>query len=131
MDNFSLINKQKFVHPQLDCCFEDDVNYYYSVGLDNELKRINSELKYDVIGYHSTTFHRVIYDNEKKSVITAGWDNCIKLWDHRSENKLINSYNQNSKISTMCLSGNRLVVSCIEGNNIKNIKSFIKIYDKR
>lgn len=114
-----------------------DSSYCYSVGLDCELKRIdfsrsisinsrdadnnlnNTEL---ILGQHNEPINKIIYDNERKIAITVGWDKFINLWDYRDQNYLLNSIKLDSKVSSMCLSGSKLVLNCY--NNSHSIKIF-------
>lgn len=139
----NLLNKHIFWHPQLDCCFEgEEIEYCYSVGLDNQLKRVNIELsgnkeqsnniknEEDLIGQHTSPINKVLYEIENKLIITSGWDCFIKLWDNRAKHSCLGEYDQKGSISSMCVSGKNLVVGYKPHGNLEG-KQMIKVYDVR
>jgi cell cycle arrest protein BUB3 len=50
-------------------------------------------------------------------VITGSWDQTAKLWDLRSPNACVGSYEQPGRVFTMALSDHRLIVGT-SGRNI-------------
>jgi WD40 repeat protein len=126
-----LITQQIFNLPQLYCCFEgNNSSFIYSVGLDNDLKRIDLELlSNSIIGSHSNAINKVIYDeNNLNCAITSSWDSTIKIFDIRINSKEnFNQYSINMKPSEMILSGRNLCLAGIDKNNA----SLLKFYDIR
>jgi WD40 repeat protein len=127
----SLLATQVFPHPQLDCAFEgSDINYFYSVGLDNDVKRIDLELlSSSIIGSHQQPINKVIYDDSSQCIFTTGWDGLLKQWDHRQKNKniMLKETNLEMNCSGITLSGKSLVMTGFD--NLYN--HIIKIFDVR
>lgn len=42
--------------------------------------------------------------------MTGSWDQTVKLWDARSQNACVGTFNQPGRVFTMAFSYNRLIV---------------------
>jgi len=106
----------------LDCCFPDKTRVF-SAGLDRLVKmfEINTTTEI-VLGDHERAVRCIEYSNPHEMLITGGWDAKIKTWDTRAK-QWTGVYDLPSKVFSMCLAGDRLVV----GTSGRNVN----VYDLR
>jgi cell cycle arrest protein BUB3 len=101
----------------LDCCFADSF-HAASGGLDHQLQYVDLNTRQELIlGEHSKPIRAVEYKADSSLIVTGSWDQTIKLWDSRSQNACIGTFNQPGRVFTMALSYNRLIVGT-SGRNI-------------
>ncbi|XP_057777271.1 mitotic checkpoint protein BUB3.3 isoform X2 [Salvia miltiorrhiza] len=106
----------------LDCCFESE-----SVAL--AANSDGSILRYDMrvgnskaIGNHEDLATCIEYSEEKRQVISAGWDKKVQFWDPRSTSSLGCLSSLGKDVESMSLSGLLLMVAH---------KSSVHLYDLR
>jgi len=99
--------------PLLDCTFSEDDTKVFTGGLERAIYVIDLKTsKKTSLGQHDKPIRCVEYSPTVNLVITGSWDGHVNLWDYRSGKALIGSYSQsNSKIYSMDIRGNRLVVA--------------------
>lgn len=121
----NLCIKQIFSHPQLDSCFEGNTDeYVYVVGLDKDLKRINLEqISTTIIGGCESVLSKVVYDDNLNCVYTICWDESFKKFDIREKNAMT-SYSTELNVNEMIISGNYLVMTGVDSQNLHKIKIF-------
>jgi WD40 repeat protein len=140
--NESLIATQVFSNPQLDCAFEgNDINYFYSVGLDSDIKRIDLELlSSTIIGSHQQPINKVVYDNSHQCVFTTGWDGYLKRFDHRQNYNgmlTITEINLEMISSGITLSNESLIIAGFDNMynhivkifDVRNLNNISKVYE--
>ena len=66
------------------------------------------------IGDHKYGCREVIHLSNNNIFVSGGWDGTLKLWDLRTSNEPISSYQFNNKIYTMSFSKNLLVLGLSE-----------------
>ena len=84
-------------------CADGSINY-----IDCQKNVINK------FGEHKYGCREVIHLDNYNLLLSGGWDGAIKLWDIRSSNNPISTYQFNNKIYTMSHSKNLLVVGLSE-----------------
>ncbi|XP_042055864.1 mitotic checkpoint protein BUB3.3-like [Salvia splendens] len=106
----------------LDCCFESE-----SVALTANSD--GSVIRYDMgvgnskaIGKHEDLATCIEYSEEKRQVISAGWDKKVKIWDPRSTSSLGCLSSLGMEVESMSLSGLSLMIAH---------KSSVHLYDLR
>lgn len=128
--------KQQYVSkaPVLDCSFTDAF-HAISGGIDLQLKHVDLSTRQETVvgsmlasrwpslplfahsAAHSQPIRCVEHSTEPACVVTGSWDQTVKLWDLRSPNSCIGSYEQPGRVFTMAQSLNRLIVGT-SGRNI-------------
>jgi len=101
----------------LDATFTDTF-HSVSGGIDLQLKYVDLTTRYEMIlGEHTQPIRCVEYSHSPSLVITGSWDNSVKLWDLRSHNYCVGTFEQPGRVFTMAQSLNRLIVGT-SGRNI-------------
>lgn len=109
--------RYKYEHeaPVLDCAFSGDDGLGFSCGIDLAVQMTDFATgKVSVLGHHEKGVKCVEYSNPTGLLVSGSWDATIKLWDVRSRKASVGGVTteQNSKVYTMSLLENRLVVGC-------------------
>jgi cell cycle arrest protein BUB3 len=74
------------------------------------------ELRFNFLE-HAQPIRCVEYHSGTGMVMTGSWDNSVKLWDIRSHNQCVGTYEQPGRVFTMAQSLNRIIVGT-SGRNI-------------
>jgi len=103
----------KFEHSAsvLDASFSDGA-HAFSGGLDSRVRMLDfNTSKETELGKHDDAVRCMVWNTTTNSLITGSWDASIRQWDPRSPEALKCTSVQPSKIFSMSLSGNMLVVA--------------------
>ena len=115
--NTNLISQFQFKSPILSLSWKGDSGNIFTGCCDGSINYVefqkNSLTK---IGEHQYGCREVIYLDNFNLLISGGWDGLLKLWDLRTPNVPISTYQFANKIYTMSYSKNLLVIGLSENN---------------
>lgn len=123
-DVLNNIPKTQYRHKAavLDCTFPDKTRAF-SGGLDRAVKMFELNTSTEtILGDHEKAVRCLEYSTPHDLLISGGWDAALKTWDARQKG-CVGTYELPSKIFSMCLANNRLVVAT-SGRNVN-------VYDLR
>lgn len=115
--------------PILDIDFQD-VNHYYSGGLDNELTMFDANSTNGIVlGQHENAIRCVEYCPLINGIMTGSWDASMRLWDSRSP-KCCGIFHTGNKIYAMSVIDEKIVTGTagrkILISDLRNMSGFME-----
>ncbi|KAK9763607.1 mitotic spindle checkpoint protein Bub3 [Basidiobolus ranarum] len=127
-DVYSNQLRSKFEHKAavLDGCISDSFQGF-SGGLDKRVKMFDfTTSKETILGTHEDAVKCTEYTAETNMLITGSWDKSVCLWDPRIQEALVGRYMQPSKVYSLDVTQNKLVVAMADRHvyiyDIRNMK---------
>ncbi|KAH8832792.1 WD40 repeat-like protein [Flagelloscypha sp. PMI_526] len=74
----------------LDVCWSDDGQKAWCAGLEGVLRVLDLQTgSSSAVSNHEGTISSMVFDTERKAVITGGWDSTLHVYDQRANNDVL------------------------------------------